>query len=654
MACTRGVQAPGEARLRCSMPLVLIAALVLVACQAGVAPTPGSQPEAEARLKQRGAVALRGTVLAPAGLVGADGGSLIGADGASLIGLDGATLVAAGAGYALRAAGEVPLADATVFLAYADGTPVTPAVVAKTDARGRFTFASAPAGRYLVVALATTPGQTPVRLSTLTTAITAETTADLSLATTLVAQAALNRREGEIVGYDTATYGQAVSLAARALAEGGAPDLGDRDAVAAAVDRLVAAPGLAPLITRLRAEVVGTPRPRSTRPPATAEPAPLALPAAAPLAPDPVAPDPGAATPDPLAVVPVTPPTDAPAPVATPAPVIEPPAPPDYVGNVDVDTLSGGEAGFADGGDDARYNRPSGLGVGAFGTIYVGDTDNHTVRTLEPALGLWLLSSPWGQGPGFSTAPARGAKFNAPRGIAVVPGAGRYVADSGNHLIRYLPLKGDVVAWAGSPALGPGFVDGPREQARFSSPLDVWWSPTLGLFVADAGNHRIRRVSDDGVSTHAGSTAGYADGLMDAARFNRPSGVVGAPNGAIYVADTDNHRIRRIFAGQVTTVAGDGKPGFSDGPAAGARVNLPTSVAVALDGSLLVADRGNRRIRLIGTDGRVRTLAGTGGPVANDGPGNQAAFAAPVAVAVQPITGNAYVADGHRIRRIKF
>ncbi len=666
--------------MRSSLPLVLLAAMVLAACQVAGAPVAGPQADAETRLK-RTAVALRGTVMAPVGLigndagsligndagslVGPDGASLVGPDGASLVGPDGASLAATRPGsYALRQVAEAPLAGATVFLAHADGTPVAPPVASKTDARGRFAFPLAPAGRYVVVALATTAAQKPARLLALATAITEETAIDVSTATTLVTTAALDRREGPIVGYDTGTYGRAVALAVGALAQTAPPDLANRRAVAEAAARLsLAKPELAPLIVKLRNEVVGAPRPRSTRAPATAEPLPatpvdlgpgsplinVAQPVAAPSV------GPGALEPPPSPAT--EPPTEPPVAAAptTPPPAPTPPPPPDFVAGADVDTIAGDQAGFAK-GDDGRFNQPGGLGVGIAGTVYVGDTGNHTVRTLDSFFGLWVTADPWGGGPGtagFSAAPGKDARFNGPRGIAVVLGAGRYVADTGNHVVRYLPLSGAVSAFAGVPG-SAGQADGARTQATFQAPADVWWSATFGLYVADTGNHRIRRVGDDQVATVAGATAGFADGAAAQARFDGPSSLAVTDDGAVYVADTNNHRIRRIKDGQVSTFAGDGTPGFADGPGPAARFHTPMGLALTQDGELVVADRGNLRIRLIGPDGRVRTLAGAGGPVANDGAGNAAGFAAPVDVAVHPYTGSVYVADGHRIRRIKY
>ena len=187
---------------------------------------------------------------------------------------------------------------------------------------------------------------------------------------------------------------------------------------------------------------------------------------------------------------------------------------------------------------------------------------------------------------------------------------------------------------------------GKAAQTRFSDP----WGLAMGgglLFVADAGdNNRILyRGLDGAFQVLAGGTEGFADGQGAAAKFNTPSGIALDGQGNLYVADTGNHAIRRISAqGQVTTLAGDGTPGFADGKGAQARFNGPMGVAVAADGRVYVADTWNDRIRVIATDGTVSTLAGGALPGWEDGQGAQARFDTPTDLTFDS-HGNLWVAD---------
>src|SRR5687767_618192 len=192
-----------------------------------------------------------------------------------------------------------------------------------------------------------------------------------------------------------------------------------------------------------------------------------------------------------------------------------------------------------------------------------------------------------------------------------------------------------------------GMADGPAERARFSEPFGIAAALDGTIFVADAGHaDRIRRISPDGrVSTLAGGAPGFADGAGALAAFSTPSGLALAADGSVYVADTGNHAIRRVAPdGRVSTLAGDGTPGFADGPGEQARFNGPIGVAVAPDGRVLVADTYNDRIRAIDASGTVTTLAGSGRPGADDGLADAASFDTPAGIAVDA-HGMVYVAD---------
>jgi sugar lactone lactonase YvrE len=222
---------------------------------------------------------------------------------------------------------------------------------------------------------------------------------------------------------------------------------------------------------------------------------------------------------------------------------------------------------------------------------------------------------------------------------------------------RVTPLgwPAQLILTAGDGILG--WRDGAAGQARFADPYGVAVDAGGVLYVADAGdNNRIRRVGRDGrVSTLAGSAEGFADGAGAAAQFHTPSGLALDRAGNLYVADTGNHAIRRISPqGVVTTLAGTGVAGFRDGPAAHAQFNGPIGVAVDAMGRVYVADTYNDRIRVIQTDGQVSTLAGGERPGYQDGAGSEAHFDTPTALVVDE-AGVVWVADSRNdvIRRIE-
>ena len=201
-----------------------------------------------------------------------------------------------------------------------------------------------------------------------------------------------------------------------------------------------------------------------------------------------------------------------------------------------------------------------------------------------------------------------------------------------------------------------GLREGLALQARYADPYGIAVAGDGTRYLADAGdNNRIRIIRLDGtVATLAGSVEGFIDGSGSAAAFNTPSGLALDREGNLYVADTGNHAIRKVTPqGVVTTLAGDGVAGSNDGHAAQARFNGPLGVAVDGAGNVFVADTYNDRIRRIGRDGLVSTLAGGERPGYQDGAGVAALFDTPTAVAVDAV-GNVWVADlrNHAIRKL--
>ena len=218
----------------------------------------------------------------------------------------------------------------------------------------------------------------------------------------------------------------------------------------------------------------------------------------------------------------------------------------------------------------------------------------------------WVVSTLAGSGTaGYNTVPATGADayFYSPRGVAVDLSGNVYVADFGNHRIRKIDTTTrEVTTFAGSTE---GYKDAIGTEAQFDFPSGVAVDSSGNLYVADYSNHRIRKIiiSTRVVSTFAGSDAlGYHDATGTAAEFRFPYGVAVDSSGNLYVADHSDHRIRKITPErEVSTIAGSGTAGYNAVPATGtaAQFNLPYGVAVDSSGILYVADHNNHRIRKI-------------------------------------------------------
>ncbi len=325
-----------------------------------------------------------------------------------------------------------------------------------------------------------------------------------------------------------------------------------------------------------------------------------------------------------------------------------------------VTTLVGlaGSFGSADGtGSAARLYYPIGVAVDAAANVYVGDTYNSTIRKVTPAGAVSTLAGLAGSS-GSTDGPGNAARFRNPYGVTVDSAANVYVADALNQTIRKITSLGVVSTLAGL-AGSSGSANGTGSDARFSLPLSVAVDSGGNVSVADQSNHIIRKITPAGVvRTLAGlaGSFGSADDAGGAARFRDPAGVVVDNAGNVYVADTYNSTIRRVTpAGLVITLAGmAGSTGSFDDTGSDARFNFPQSLAIDSSGTLYVADSNNHVIRIVTSAGVVSTLAGLAGSSGSaDGTGSAARFKQPSAVAVDS-AGNAYVADflNHTIRKI--
>ena len=245
---------------------------------------------------------------------------------------------------------------------------------------------------------------------------------------------------------------------------------------------------------------------------------------------------------------------------------------------------------------------------------------------------------------GAADGPAAATRFSDLFGVAVDAAGTIYLADGGrNNRIRKIDRAGVSTTLAGG---AEGFADGAGAAAAFNTPSGIALDGAGNLYVADTGNNAIRKVAPDGmVSTLAGGGApGFRDGKGAQARFNGPLGVALGPDGNVYVADTYNDRIRRIAPdGQVTTLAGGALPGERDGAALDARFDTPCALVLDRRGQIFIADTQNHAIRKLGLDGRVSTVA-RADPERRDDP-----LRRPVGLALTH-EGFLYIASGARGR----
>lgn len=289
----------------------------------------------------------------------------------------------------------------------------------------------------------------------------------------------------------------------------------------------------------------------------------------------------------------------------------------------------------------SRLRSPEGVEMDAAGNLIITDRGNNRIRKVSP---VGIMSTVAGADVvGYTDGAAAAARFRLPW-KSTVDGAGNIiVADRDNNCIRKITPAGEVSTIAGSGVAG--FADGNKNAAMFNQPLDVVADAAGNIYVADNLNHRIRKITPAGlVSTLAGDgTAAYANGTGTAAKLKNPSGLAFDKEGNLIIADRLNHRIRKITPdGVVTSIAGDGTTGFKDGEAGAARFADPYGVAVDTKGNIIIADLNNNKVRKL-AGGIVSTLAGTAKGFL-DGPGTSAQLNSPTDVCVDA-DGNIYVAD---------
>jgi streptogramin lyase len=279
-----------------------------------------------------------------------------------------------------------------------------------------------------------------------------------------------------------------------------------------------------------------------------------------------------------------------------------------------------GVTSFTDGSarDGGVFAYPVGIAIGPDGNFYLADKGNNLIRKITPSGIVSVFVGQPGAG-GSATGTGTNATFNGPTGVAFASNGDMYVCVDRMSYIAKVTPSGVVTIFAGTPG-PPAYADGTGTDARFAGPQGLAVAPNGDVYVADSQNNCIRKITPDGVvTTFAGSlTAGYADGTGTDAQFLYPSGVAVASNGDIYVTDQINSSIRKITpSGVVTTLAGGSRGqdgyaafGYADGTGTDATFGALVGLAIAPNGDIYLADQGNQSIRKVTPSGVVTTVAG--------------------------------------------
>ena len=331
-----------------------------------------------------------------------------------------------------------------------------------------------------------------------------------------------------------------------------------------------------------------------------------------------------------------------------------------------IDTFAGtGKDG--DGGDggqalEAEFSFPRSVATDSAGNLYVADTRNHRIRKVDSSGVVSTLAGTSEDGDSGDGGPASEAELCFPAGVAVDTTGNVFVADTWNHRIRKIDTSGVITTLAGTGRRGDGGDGGPATQARLAYPMAVATDAAGNVYVADSRNHRVRRINPSGViSTFAGrGIQGRSGdgGLAARAYLSQPSAVAADAAGNVYIADSLNHRIRKVDpSGVISTHAGNGEHGDEGdgGPASAADIAYPVGIAADAAGNVYVTthafETGNNRIRRIDASGEISAFAGvsSAGYSGDGSPAPEAQLAYPMGVDADD-AGNVYIADARNAR----
>jgi sugar lactone lactonase YvrE len=340
-----------------------------------------------------------------------------------------------------------------------------------------------------------------------------------------------------------------------------------------------------------------------------------------------------------------------------------------------ITTFAGnGSAGHS--GDDglainASMDKPRSVWAGAFGIVYIADTDNDCIRKIDASETITTVAG-IGRSHGFSGdgGDATNAQLDKPEGVAADSSGNIYIADTNNHVIRKVAAATGIITTVAGIGKQNGYTGdgGLATAAELNKPQGVYVDPSGNIYIADTENHVVRKVNaTTGIITTIAGTGSSGDtgdgGAAILAELNKPHGVFSDLSGNIYIADSDNHRIKKVDAvtGIITTIAGTGSSGDAgdDGPAISASMNKPRGLWVDESGNILIADTENNRVKKVDTStGIINNVAGNGSGAysGDDGPATSASLKKPHAVCMHEAAAPAYlvIADpsNHRIREV--
>jgi sugar lactone lactonase YvrE len=304
----------------------------------------------------------------------------------------------------------------------------------------------------------------------------------------------------------------------------------------------------------------------------------------------------------------------------------------------------------------AELNGPNGVAVDSAGDVYIADTNNRRIRKVDTSGNITTVAGNGSTAYSGDGGPAIAAAIGIPYGLAVDSNANVYFSDVDNEVVRMVAPSGIITTVAGNGSYGYSGDGQPATSAKLNGPYGIAVDSSGNLYIADRSNFRIRMVSTSGIiSTVAGSGCCYGgdNGAATEALLYYPSGVAVDASGDLFIADTYNERIREVSAGVITTIAGKGGSGFAGDGAAATQAELYFPLGVAVDGSgnLYIADSENARIRGVNTSGVISTLVG--GDVSDGGLGVFAALDLPAGV-VRDNAGDTYIADtfNNRVRMV--
>lgn len=310
---------------------------------------------------------------------------------------------------------------------------------------------------------------------------------------------------------------------------------------------------------------------------------------------------------------------------------------------------------------NAVLYQPSAVSLDTQGNLYIADTGTQRVRQVAPG---GIITTVAGTGTAAASTDKISsvtASLNFPMGVALDSNGNLIISDTQNQRVREV-TAGIIQTVAGTGVAGMGTVNQLASQTQLNNPRNTCLAATGTVYVADTGNHRVLSISKTSVITVAAGTgtAGYGgDGQVAwLAQLNQPSACALDSAGDLFIADTGNHRIRKVSAtGIISTVAGTGAAGSAgdEGPANAALLNGPRGIAVDGSGELFIGDTGNNRVREVTADGVIHTIAGqsSAGFTGDGGPGTAAQLNGPAGLLVDG-SSNVYVADmgNNRVRQL--